>query len=128
MISGYSSKRFSFASKNFYCSFLAALYAEKYHEEIFGEIPSHFHKKIDSMKLSRSLRPKELASMVDLDIKEFVEYNYDLKKAVHRNSKIPKGLEVFFPKKDLNQSGDASSETTLSPEVGTATRETPNAS
>lgn len=88
---------FGFASENFYCSFLAALLAQSYSEEIFGaEINSHF-EHVEFLTLPRSVRAKQLLSMSQISEKEFLEFNPDLKQAFRHNYLLPRGFVIFLP-------------------------------
>ena len=90
---------FKFASSNFYASFLAALYAEKYHQEIFPylalEKAEAMHKV--SYKLKNSWRPKTLAKKADIDLKTLLAYNLDLKKSIRKNRLLPRGFTLLLP-------------------------------
>src|SRR5205823_3581451 len=41
IIAKFRSRSFSFASQNFFCEFLAALYGEKYQEDVFGALAKY---------------------------------------------------------------------------------------
>ena len=95
----YKSKSLGFASKNFYTSFLAALYAEKYHYEIFKdkELIKEPLIKREIIYLSKKMRANKLLKRLGLSQKELLSYNLDLKNALKHNAYLPKNLEVHIP-------------------------------
>jgi len=98
IVDDYSSSSFGFASSNFYCSFLAALFAEKYQQELFGEIPSEIMPEIHMVELPQSIKLKDLTAALNLDEDEIRNYNLDIKtKAFSRNRRLPKGYKLFVP-------------------------------
>jgi membrane-bound lytic murein transglycosylase D len=98
IIKRYHSRRFSFASENFYCEFLAALHAERYKTEIFGIDPNHIPLRYEQVRLSRSLRIRHLISIVGITKEQLKLYNYDLKpRALTRNSRLPVGYNLHLP-------------------------------
>jgi membrane-bound lytic murein transglycosylase D len=90
---------FRFASSNFYASFLAALHAEVYQDEIFKNIaierPGLIYKS--RYKLNRSWKPHTLAKRIGIKIDTLLTLNLDLKKSIKTNSPLPKGYELFVP-------------------------------
>ncbi|WP_374077955.1 lytic transglycosylase domain-containing protein [Bdellovibrio bacteriovorus] len=95
IINSYQSRTFDFASSNFYCEFLAALYAEKYHEQIFKDLEYEKTLDLHTVKLARSISAKELLRRSGLAKEDFVMYNPDLKKALERNASIPSGFTLM---------------------------------
>lgn len=95
IIGNYQSRTFDFASSNFYCEFLAALYAEKYHEQIFKDLEYEKTLDLHTVKLARTISAKELLRRSGLAKEDFVMYNPDLKKALERNASIPSGFTLM---------------------------------
>ncbi|KYG63443.1 lytic transglycosylase domain-containing protein [Bdellovibrio bacteriovorus] len=95
IIANYQSKTFDFASSNFYCEFLAALYAEKYHEQIYKDLQYEKTLDLHTVKLARAISAKELLRRSGLAKEDFVMYNPDLKKALDRNVAIPSGFSLM---------------------------------
>nr|WP_295901754.1 lytic transglycosylase domain-containing protein [uncultured Bdellovibrio sp.] len=95
IIAGYQSRTFDFASSNFYCEFLAALYAEKYHDQIFTDLEYEKTLDLHTVKLARAISAKELLRRSGLAKEDFVLYNPDLKKALERNASIPSGFTLM---------------------------------
>jgi membrane-bound lytic murein transglycosylase D len=92
IIARYQSKNFDFASSNFYCEFLAALYAEKYHDEIFKDLEYEKALDLHAVKLAKKVQAKELLRMSGLTAEDFVSYNPDLEDAIQKNHQIPSGF------------------------------------
>lgn len=92
IIERYQSKSFDFASSNFYCEFLAALYAEKYHDQIFKDIDYEKTLDLHAVKLAKKTRAKDLVRHSGLSMEDFLAINPDLTKAVEKNHPIPSGF------------------------------------
>lgn len=95
IINNYQSRTFDFASSNFYCEFLAALYAEKYHEQIYENLEYEKTLDLHTVKLARSVSAKELLRRSGLTKENFVLYNPDLKVAIEKNSAVPTGFTLM---------------------------------
>ncbi len=93
----YHDEDFKFASSNFYTCFLAALYAEKYNELIFKDIPREPLQEIEILKLSGKTRVKYLQKVTGLDAKEFLKYNLDLRAGQKSNVALPRGFKLHLP-------------------------------
>lgn len=99
LIARYHAGSFKFASANFYTSFLAALHAEKYQNEIFkpeeiirGEPMLHH-----VFAIRAPLRVNKVIQLAGLDRDTFINYNLDLKDAQKKNIKLPAGFKVLLP-------------------------------
>ncbi|MCB0357320.1 MAG: transglycosylase SLT domain-containing protein, partial [Bdellovibrionales bacterium] len=90
---------FKFASSNFYPCFLAALHAEKYHQEIFSFKPVSKAEALQKVKykLKHSWHPKTLARRANIQLQTLLSYNLDLKKSIHNNHRLPRGLIILVP-------------------------------
>lgn len=90
------SANFDFASSNFYSEFLAALFAERYHDEMFEGL--NYEKELDlhTVKLSRSVGAKELLRLSGLTKEDFLLFNPDLKRAVTYNASVPRGFTLML--------------------------------
>lgn len=101
LIKKFKSSSFGFASQNFYASFLAILYAEKYKDKIFDDslvqAPS---LQFVQVKLSKPTRIKELLSLSGMTADEFQKYNLDIRKYTFKqNLKLPRGYVLHVPQK-----------------------------
>jgi membrane-bound lytic murein transglycosylase D len=98
VVGRYRSRSFSFASENFYCEFLAALHADKYQEEIFGQMPKHPPLQSETATVKYSMRVRTLVDIVGITIEELKLFNPDFKKkAIAAGTFIPSGYRVLLP-------------------------------
>lgn len=114
LISRYHSGSFRFASANFYTSFLAALHAEKYNKEIFGDKAADLNASRLALEhqvvsLPRTMRIKKLLQTIGMNSSELLDYNFDLKHAIRKNSFLPRGYKLILPSRwPHNLDGDLS--------------------
>lgn len=94
-------RAFGFASQNFYSEFLAALYAEKYKDKLFGQLPTPKALSITELPIEteQPLSTKRLAVLSQLSEEQLVRYNLDLKASVKKSLFLPKNYRVILPKK-----------------------------
>lgn len=99
LIDNYYQGAFRFASANFYPSFLASLYAEKYHKEIFSEIELNSVPPVapSIFRLDQPIRAQRLIELSGIDPEIFEKYNLDLRQAIRRNTTLPRGLKIVVP-------------------------------
>ncbi len=98
MIKRYSSRTFGFASKNFYTEFLAALHAERYQQEIFGDIERKDLLLAEVIRLKAPLKAKTVARITGLTLEELKLYNQDLKERyLRKNLTLPRGYSLHLP-------------------------------
>ena len=97
IIGRYKTRSFGFASTNYFAEFLAALYAEKYKDEIFvfAGSPNMFTE--DNVILPRAMRATNLLRVTGLSADEVLLYNPDLKQAFKRNTTLPRGYRLHIP-------------------------------
>jgi membrane-bound lytic murein transglycosylase D len=97
IIARYHRGDFKFASANYYTCFLAALYAEKYNELIFKDVPRQPLQEHEVIKLSGATGLTALQRRTGLDRKELLKYNLDLRSALRGNLHLPRGYELHLP-------------------------------
>jgi membrane-bound lytic murein transglycosylase D len=97
IISRYHDGDFRFASSNFYTCFLAALYAEKYHELIFKNVPREPLQEREEIQLAGRTNARYLTKLTGLDKAELLKYNLDLRAAMKLNASLPRGFKVHLP-------------------------------
>jgi membrane-bound lytic murein transglycosylase D len=97
IIERYHDGDFKFASSNFYTCFLAALYAEKYHELIFKEVPREPLQEMEVFKLSGRTGIRHLQKLTGLDAKELTRYNLDLRSLIKNKGSLPRGFKLHLP-------------------------------
>lgn len=95
IVNGYQSKTFDFASSNFYAEFLAALYTEKYKEQIFENLQYEKNLDLHTVRLARAIPAKDLLRRSGLAKEDFVLFNPDLNKALERNIPVPSGFSIM---------------------------------
>ncbi len=97
LISRYKSRSFKFASRNFFTCFLAVLHAEKY-KESFYNVPKDIKPlSLTAIKLNKKSKIQKFAQNMGVDMKDLVEHNRDIKKALKRNKHLPKGFTLYLP-------------------------------
>lgn len=99
LIQKHKDPRFGFASKNFYAGFLAALHAEKYKHEIFGELPADepLRYEIYHLKNEQRLAAADLMDLTGAGRGELLSLNYDLREAFRDNRILPKKIMIYLP-------------------------------
>ncbi len=98
IIQTYKSKSFSFASKNFYSEFMAALYGERYQEEIFGSLVKLAPLAADEVILKKKMRLRDVAEIAGVTMEEIKLHNPDLRKhLIKENPFLPKGYTIRLP-------------------------------
>ncbi len=97
IVGHYRSRSFDFASSNFYCEFLAALHAEKYSTEIFGTSERAPQENLLAVKLSRSVRFRELLTASGMEIDDMLALNPDITKIARQNLTMYRGFRLHMP-------------------------------
>ena len=98
IVNKYHSRSFSFASQNFYSEFMAALYGEKYKDQIFGAMPKYPPLASEMIDLKYSMRAKTLTDLVGITVEELKLYNPDLRaQAIARATFLPVGYHIRLP-------------------------------
>lgn len=96
IIGRYSSRTFDFASSNFYCEFLGALYAEKYQNEVFGEnVARQATLDVQVVRVPRAIRASEVLRLSGISAEEFLLLNPDLENGLA--TRIPAGFRLHIP-------------------------------
>ena len=98
IIKDYKGDRFGFASKNFYAEFLAALYVEKNHKELFDDVsygkPSNYGVVITVQPMNIT----QLELLLDVDKDELKQYNPALSRKVFIGQAfVPEGAKLRVP-------------------------------
>lgn len=97
IIERYHRGDFRFASSNFFTCFLAALYAEKYHELIFKRVPREPLLEHEIVHLPSPTGIHAFTVKAGVSREDILKYNPDLRTALRQNATLPKGLKVFLP-------------------------------
>ncbi len=98
IIEHHRSPTFSFASENFYSEFLAALYGEKYQEEIFGDIPKYPPLASEGTEIKYYMKAKTICGITGVTLEELKLFNPDFRrKIIGINTFIPAGYRLRLP-------------------------------
>ena len=98
IVDNYRSRRFRFASKNFYSSFVAACRTASDHETYYGPVtlepPFHYHEHV----LDKYYRPTVLARTLGVSFEELRDYNLAVRPSVFKSDQhLPKGYHLKLP-------------------------------
>lgn len=96
IVAKYRSRSFDFASSNFYAEFQAALHAERYEKEIFGDLEKQ-NIVLHAVRLPRKMKVAEILRLSGLSRDEFLTLNPDLKRALKANIALPAGFRLHLP-------------------------------
>ena len=98
IIRSYKSRRFGFASRNFYPEFLAALEVEKNATAYFGEIKRDAPFRYDEVALDGYLSLGVAARCADISTERLIEFNPALGRPIRRGRRfIPSGYRLRLP-------------------------------
>jgi membrane-bound lytic murein transglycosylase D len=98
IIRHHKSRKFQFASKNFYSCFLAASDIAENYTAYFGNISLDFSLERKRLRLKYHARPSTICNSLNIPISHFKTYNPAIKsKTYSLNSTIPKGYYVYVP-------------------------------
>jgi len=98
IIKRYKSRYFKFASRNFYCEFVAAVHVVQNYQNYFGSIDFESPIQFNEFPLPQYIKYSAIAKHLNLDKKSFKKYNPALRSSIYDNSKyIPKGYQLRVP-------------------------------
>ena len=98
IINKYHSRYFKFASRNFYCEFIAALHVVQNYEAYFGKINFESPIQYKEFLLTKYLKYATLVPYLNIEEEQFRKYNPALRPSVYNNSKyMPKGYRLRLP-------------------------------
>jgi membrane-bound lytic murein transglycosylase D len=98
IIDNYDGRRFGFASKNFYATFLATAEISSNPGKYFPSFTPVDKFRYSSMKLPRALSVSQLMKVLKLDKKTMKKYNPSIRAIAYRSSLlIPRGFEIKIP-------------------------------
>jgi membrane-bound lytic murein transglycosylase D len=104
IINKYRSRSFGFASRNFYCEFLAARFIAKNYKKFFPEIEPTHEVEFETYKLPFYTDIKDLYRNLKMGKEVFQEFNPALRYAVIRGERyIPKNYRLKVPKGKLGE-------------------------
>lgn len=95
----YDGRRFGFASKNFYTSFLAAYEIASSYKDYFKIDENVAPLEFFQINLPKSVYLKKMLALTNMSKNDFREYNLSLRRPILSGSfPLPKGLKVNLPK------------------------------
>ncbi len=98
IIDNYRSRRFGFASKNFFCEFMAALEVTKYPRQYFPGIVMYEPFEFDEIPIEDYVHISTLVKHFDMSREEIAQYNPSLRRPVISGKKrIPKNFVFKVP-------------------------------
>jgi membrane-bound lytic murein transglycosylase D len=98
IIKEYRGDRFGFASKNFYAEFLAALYVEKHHQNIFEDVNHGHPSNYGVVVTMKPMNISQLELLLDVGKIELKQYNPALSKKVFSGEAVvPEGAKLRVP-------------------------------
>jgi membrane-bound lytic murein transglycosylase D len=107
IIERYRSRSFGFASKNFYCEFLAALEVEENAERYFGRLARDAPENPEVVVLDAYYRPHALAAAFGLSPDALRTANPALLDGVWKGQRyVPKGYALRLPRNPLRAAPD----------------------
>jgi membrane-bound lytic murein transglycosylase D len=107
IIEGYDGRRFGFASRNFYPSFLAALEVSSNSVGYFGELQPASPVKYLEFELPKYIGADALAGAMGIDLKHLKQHNRALLEPIWRgNKRIPAGFTLRVPENLVTESPD----------------------
>jgi membrane-bound lytic murein transglycosylase D len=94
----YSSRRFGFASRNFYVAFLAAVEIHFNPDKYFDAIPRHSPPPTQLVRVPDYVKVSTLERVLGIDMNTLREHNPALRPSIWRGAKhVPRGYELRIP-------------------------------
>ncbi|MCH8126358.1 transglycosylase SLT domain-containing protein [candidate division KSB1 bacterium] len=98
IIAKYRSRYFGFASRNFYCEFLAALHVVENYQEYFSEIAFEPPEKFQEFELPYFVKLSTIENYFNISVQKIREFNPALRKPIFNDSKyLPKKYMLRLP-------------------------------
>lgn len=94
----YRSRRFGFASRNFYVAFLAAVEIHFHPDKYFDPIPRHAPPPTQLVRVPDYVKVSTLERALGIDMNTLREHNPALRPSIWRGAKhVPRGYELRIP-------------------------------
>ena len=98
IIKNYRSRYFKFASRNFYCEFVAVVHIVQNFEDYFDQVDFESPLIFNELVLPQYIKYATLSSYLNINDQLFRKYNPALRNSVYNNSKyIPTGYRLRIP-------------------------------
>jgi membrane-bound lytic murein transglycosylase D len=99
IIFNYQGRVFKFASRNFYCEFLAAKEVAENYSKYFGELTLDTSFSFDTLILSDYININALSKFLNVSLDEIQQYNPALRPNIYsKQARLPKGYELKIKK------------------------------
>lgn len=104
IIANYNGRRFGFASKNFYATFMATVLISKNPEQYFKSFKKPKPLAYSKLILPKPITVKQLADALKVPKKTIKDYNPSIRGSAFRSPLfLPKGFVFYFPKSEENR-------------------------
>ncbi len=101
IIEGYRGRRFGFASKNFYATFMATVLISKEPEKYFKSFKKPTPFTYSTLKLPKPMTVKQLSRATGLSYNKIRDYNPSIRRSAFRSPLfLPKNFVFYFPQSD----------------------------
>jgi len=104
IVENYNGRRFRFASKNFYATFVAASEISQNPKKFFRKISKKNLQPFSVLKLPYRMPIKKISRLTKIGIRDLQNYNLQLRPTVfRRNLTLPKNFGLKIPEVSLNK-------------------------
>ncbi|TDJ08655.1 MAG: lytic transglycosylase [Deltaproteobacteria bacterium] len=104
IVENYNGRRFRFASKNFYATFVAASEISENPKKFFKKIRRKKLKPFTVLKLPNRMPIKKISRLTKIGLRELQSYNLALRPAVfRRNLALPRNFQLKIPEVSITR-------------------------
>lgn len=104
IVKKYKGRRFGFASKNFYATFMATVEISKNPEKYFKAFKKPKQFKYTTIKLNRAYTISQIKKAIGLSNKILQDYNFQIRPKAYRSPLyLPKGFKLKLPELPLSK-------------------------
>lgn len=104
IVENYNGRRFRFASKNFYATFVAAAEISENPKKFFKKIRKKNLRPYTVLKLPQRMPIRKISRLTNIGIKELQNFNLQLRPAVfRRNLALPRNYQLKIPETNISK-------------------------
>lgn len=104
LVKYYNGPQFQFASKNFFCGFLAILATLENAESLFPDVKVASPQQFEIVKITTPISVKSAARKFNIPFADLLDMNRDIHRRFARNGgKLPRGYRLKLPIKEPQQ-------------------------
>lgn len=104
IIEGYDGRRFGFASKNFYATFMATVLISKNPEKYFKSFKKPTPFTYSTLTIDKPITVKQISKTLDIPLEKIGVFNPSIRKAALKSPLyLPKGFLLYLPKEENNK-------------------------